>query len=137
MNEDIKKMVIEELEKNRKTYYFMAGLPRSGSTLLSSLLNQNPRIHSGPSSPVTGLMLLLEQQLSSDELFLAYPKPQQAARIIASTLENYYLDVEKPVIIDKNRSWVNRVHYIPGYFNIGIVHFYAQKKRICFTNWKD
>jgi sulfotransferase len=118
MNEDIKKMVIEELEKNRKTYYFMAGLPRSGSTLLSSLLNQNPRIHSGPSSPVTGLMLLLEQQLSSDELFLAYPKPQQAARIIASTLENYYSDVEKPVIIDKNRSWVNRVHYIPGYFNI-------------------
>lgn len=118
MNEDIKKMVIEELEKNRKTYYFMAGLPRSGSTLLSSLLNQNPRVHSGPSSPVTGLMLLLEQQLSSDELFLAYPKPQQAARIIASTLENYYSDVEKPVIIDKNRSWVNRVHYIPGYFNI-------------------
>ena len=25
---------------NRKTLYFMAGLPRSGSTLLSSLLNQ-------------------------------------------------------------------------------------------------
>lgn len=117
MDENIKQLILKELEKNQKTYYFMAGLPRSGSTLLSSILNQNPRIYSGPSSPVTGLMLTLENQLANDELFLAYPKPRQAGRIISSVLENYYSDIEKPVIIDKNRSWVNRVHYIPGYFN--------------------
>ena len=35
-----------------KTFYFMTGLPRSGSTLLSSILNQNPKFYSGPSSPV-------------------------------------------------------------------------------------
>jgi hypothetical protein len=29
-----------------KTYHFLAGLPRSGNTLLSALLNQNPIIHS-------------------------------------------------------------------------------------------
>ena len=39
-----------------KTFYFMAGLPRAGSTLLSTLLNQNPRFYSGPSSPVLGAM---------------------------------------------------------------------------------
>ena len=44
-----------------KTFYFMAGLPRSGSTLLSSILNQNPRFYSGPSSPVLGAMFAVEQ----------------------------------------------------------------------------
>jgi sulfotransferase len=63
-------------------------------------------------------MLALEQSLSNDELFLAYPKPEQAAKIISSVIENYYSDVDKPVIFDKNRSWTNRLHYIPGYFNI-------------------
>jgi sulfotransferase len=106
------------VEPVQKTYYFMAGLPRSGSTILSSILNQNPRFYSGPSSPVTGLMIMLEQQLSQDELFLAYPKPEQASMIISNIIHQYYFDVKKPVIFDKNRSWVNRIHYIEGYLGI-------------------
>lgn len=102
----------------QRKYYFMAGLPRSGSTMLSAILNQNPRFYSGPSSPVTGLMLTLEGALSQDELFRAYPKPQQATSLIANVINHYYSDVNKPVVFDKNRSWVNRIHYIPGYFGI-------------------
>lgn len=105
-------------EPMQKNYYFMAGLPRSGSTILSAILNQNPRFYSGPSSPVTGLMAMLEQQLSQDEFFLAYPKPEQASMIISNIIHQYYFDVEKPVIFDKNRSWVNRIHYIEGYLGI-------------------
>lgn len=101
-----------------KTFYFMAGLPRSGSTLLSSLLNQNPRFYSGPSSPVVPTMLVLEQSFSQDELFLGYPKVEVAKNIIASILPQYYSDIDKPVIFDKNRSWVNRMNYISGYFDI-------------------
>lgn len=119
MKDMIKELIREEMQKvNEKKYYFMSGLPRSGSTLISSLLNQNPRFYSGPSSPVVPTMLALEQSLSQDELFLAYPKPEQAARIISSVLGLYYSDIDKPVIFDKNRSWTNRLHYIPGYFNI-------------------
>lgn len=119
MKEIIKEIIREEMMKtSAKKYYFMSGLPRSGSTLLSSILNQNPRMYSGPSSPVVGIMLTLENALSTDELFLAFPKPEQAGKIISSIIENYYSDVDKPVIIDKNRSWVNRMHYIPGYFGV-------------------
>lgn len=102
----------------QRRYYFMAGLPRSGSTLLSAILNQNPRFYSGPSSPVTGLMLMLENTLNQDELFRAYPKNQQAAELIANVITHYYSDVDKPVVFDKNRSWVNRMHYIQGYFGL-------------------
>lgn len=119
MKDIIKEVIREELLRTQqKAYYFMAGLPRSGSTLLSAILNQNPRIHSGPSSPVTSIMLTLEDAIANDELFRAYPKPQQAGEIIANVIKHYYSDVDKPVIIDKNRSWVNRMHYIPGYFGI-------------------
>lgn len=102
----------------QRKFYFMAGLPRSGSTLLSAILNQNPNIHSGPSSPVTGLMMQFEQQLANDELFIAYPKPKQASELISSIIHHYYSDVEKPIIIDKNRSWVNRLHHIAGYIGV-------------------
>jgi sulfotransferase len=99
-------------------YYFMAGLPRSGSSLLSAILNQNPRFYSGPSSPVTGLMVAMEDTIANDELFRAFPKTQQAGELVANIINHYYSDVEKPVIFDKNRSWVNRLHYIPGYFGV-------------------
>lgn len=102
----------------KKTYYFMAGLPRSGSTMLSSILNQNPRFYSGPSSPVVPTMIALEMSLNRDELFLAFPKMEFGKNLISSVIEHYYADTDKPVIFEKNRSWVNRMQYIPGYFNI-------------------
>lgn len=124
MKEMIKEILREEMSRLNKTYYFMSGLPRSGSTLLSSILNQNPRFYSGPSSPVVPTMIALEQSFSNDELFLGYPKPQQAKEIIASVLQQYYSDRQEPVIFDKNRSWTIRMEYIPGYFDI-------QPKVIC------
>jgi sulfotransferase len=102
----------------KKKYYFMAGLPRSGSTMLSAILNQNPRFYSGPSSPVIPTMLAIENSLSNDELFLAYPKIDFGKNLIASVMDHYYADVDKPIVFEKNRSWVNRMEYIKGYFGI-------------------
>lgn len=101
-----------------KKFYFIAGLPRSGSTVLSAILNQNPRFHSGPSSPVVSGMLSLESTFSNDELFLSYPKIQQGKEIIASILPQFYADRKEKVIFDKNRSWTSRINYITGYFDI-------------------
>jgi sulfotransferase len=63
-------------------------------------------------------MISLENILSNDELFLGYPKPQQAKEIISSILPQFYSDRQEPVIFDKNRSWTVRMEYIPGYFDI-------------------
>lgn len=93
----------------------MAGLPRSGSSLLSAILNQNPRFYSGPSSPVLSTMYTVENHLLNDELFNGYPKLEQAKNIISSIPFQFYSDVEKPVVIDKNRAWTARVPYIEGY----------------------
>ena len=98
-----------------KKFYFMAGLPRAGSTLLSTLLNQNPRLYSGPSSPVLGVMYSTHENFIGNELYTGYPKPDAANKIVGSVIENWYYDVEKPVVIDKNRAWCARVPFIEGY----------------------
>ena len=93
----------------------MAGLPRAGSTLLSTLLNQNPKIYSGPSSPVLGAMYATHDNFQSNELYTGYPKPNQVNEIIGSVIEHWYSDIDKPVVIDKNRAWCARVPFIEGY----------------------
>ena len=98
-----------------KTFYFMAGLPRSGSTLLSSILNQNPKFYSGPSSPVLGAMFAIEQDFMGNELYHGYPKPDQVREIIGNIPHHFYSDVQQPVVFDKNRAWTARVPYIEGY----------------------
>jgi len=100
---------------DKKKYYFMAGLPRAGSTLLSSILNQNPKFYSGPSSPVLSTMFVVENHFFQDELYHGFPKPQQAHSIISNIINQFYSDIEKPVVIDKNRAWVARVPYIEQY----------------------
>jgi len=39
-----------------KEYYFISGLPRSGSTLLSGILKQNPEFCADITSPVSGII---------------------------------------------------------------------------------
>jgi sulfotransferase len=39
-----------------KEYYFISGLPRSGSTLLSGILKQNPKFYADIASPVSGII---------------------------------------------------------------------------------
>jgi len=107
-----------------KKFYFMAGLPRSGSTVLSTILNQNSRFYSGPSSPVLSTMYAVENHLANHELFHGYPKPEQAKNIISSIIHQFYGDVQEPVVIDKNRAWTARVPYIEGYIG-------QQAKIIC------
>ena len=98
-----------------KKFYFMGGLPRAGSTLLSTLLNQNPRFHSGPSSPVLGAMFSLHDDFQGNELYTGYPKPDQVNEIVGSVIRHWYSDVEQEVIFDKNRAWCARVPFIEGY----------------------
>jgi len=94
----------------------MAGLPRAGSTLLSTLLNQNPRFYSGPSSPVLGAMYAIHDNFQNgNELYTGYPKPERANEIVGSMIRHWYSDVEEEVVFDKNRAWTARVPFIEGY----------------------
>jgi len=100
---------------NQKKYYFIAGLPRSGSTVLSAILNQNPNFYSGPASPVLRMMYCIEESLFTDEFFHLHPKVNQGKEIISNIINHFYSDITKPIIFDKNRSWIRKIDYIKNY----------------------
>ncbi len=97
-----------------KTYYFDCGLPRSGSTLLGSLLNQNPQIHAGPLSPVFEVMYYTRDRLQGEQA-QAHPKPQIFKSMVENVIDTYYRDVKKPVVVDRCRAWPAHIDLIKEY----------------------
>ena len=86
-------------------YHFISGLPRSGSTLLSALLRQNPRFHANMSGPLAGLVGSLLQRMSGQNEFSVFIDDKQREAIIRSLIQGYYQDNKKEVIFDTSRAW--------------------------------
>jgi sulfotransferase len=87
----------------------MSGLPRSGSTLLSALLSQNPKIHAEGNSAVCQLMWDMQQSYRNtcNEQINANNRQDTIQELIAGIPRTYYnkIDSEERVIVDKCRSW--------------------------------
>ena len=94
-----------------KTFYFIAGLPRSGATLLSAILNQNPKFYSGPNSPVLNMILAIDS-FKYDEMFLADPRQDSLDLVKTSIIYNFYHYQKQSVIFDKNRGWTKHIDII-------------------------
>lgn len=90
-----------------KKFVGLAGLPRSGSTLLSSILSQNPDIHAEGNSAVCQMMWDLDQScdINCKEQLQATNRQQTQLDVISAIPHIYYKHVTKPIIIDKCRSW--------------------------------
>ena len=52
-----------------RKFHFISGLPRSGSTLLAAILNQNPRFRAGMTSPLADIMGVVMAEASSKNDF--------------------------------------------------------------------
>ena len=87
-----------------KEYYFISGLPRSGSTLLSAILKQNPNFYADISSPVQNLAKSVINSLTSSENNLLIHEDRRK-NVIKHVFQGYYDCIEKPVIFDSNRGW--------------------------------
>ncbi|HEY3520824.1 MAG TPA: sulfotransferase, partial [Rhodanobacteraceae bacterium] len=59
----------QDSAKPSRTFHFISGLPRSGSTLLAAILRQNPRFHAGMTSPVADIMGVTMAEMSSKNDF--------------------------------------------------------------------
>jgi hypothetical protein len=97
------------IKKNKKVF-FLAGLPRSGSTVLSSILNQHPQIYSTSTSGLIDVMgAVCSSWESSPSTAAQGSKKKEVYSMLRSIIEAKYEDVSKDIIIDKNRGWVNPV----------------------------
>jgi sulfotransferase len=87
-----------------KQFVALSGLPRTGSTLLSSILSQNPEIHAEGNSAVCQLMWDMQQSVLNSEQIKASNKDVLDA-LVKPIPHTYYSDVKKPIVVDKCRSW--------------------------------
>ena len=88
-----------------KNYYFISGLPRSGSTLLSAILQQNPRFNAGISD---NLLSHFRSQIEcANELSFNSFEEHRLKSILHATVDAYYYDIDKPVVFNTNRLWTN------------------------------
>ena len=93
-------------------FHAISGLPRSGSTLLSALLCQNPRFSAAMTSPVAVLVGSVHGKMCGGE-FGGFFDDSKRATILRAVVESYYADKidtlpAKPVVFDTNRTWTGR-----------------------------
>lgn len=88
-----------------RQFHFISGLPRSGSTLLSGILLQNPRFHAGMSSPVIGLCTSIINQLSAGSEFGPVVGRDKRKALLRGIFDSYYADVDRDIVFDTNRAW--------------------------------
>lgn len=90
-------------------FHFISGLPRSGSTLLSALLRQNPSVHAHMSGPVGGIVGNLMDSMAASNEFSVFISDAQRSRILRGVFDSYYGDEYPEVIFDTNRGWCARM----------------------------
>lgn len=96
-------------------YMFIAGYPRSGSTILASLLRQNPRFHAGILSPMGPLTMALQNQFAPANEAHTFYTEEDRLRLFRGVFDLYYETTKKPVIFDMNRRWAacsELIHYV-------------------------
>lgn len=89
----------------KKTFHFMIGLPRSGSTVLCSILNQNPYVYVTPTSPLLGLLNHNQETFWKLEEVIANPLFIQLENMSKGMINGAWEHRPEEIIIDKHRGW--------------------------------
>ena len=86
----------------------LGGLPRTGSTLLASILFQNPQIHTEGNSALCQLMWDIKMSCQGPSLpsLISSHRLDIPHTLLSSLPGIYYNRVNTPTIFDKNFGWV-------------------------------
>lgn len=87
--------------------FFIAGLPRSGSTLLCNILMQNPRFHASATSGLSDLVIGVRDGWDNIAAHRALldNQQEQLKNTLSGFMAGYYAHVDRPVVFDKSRQW--------------------------------
>jgi sulfotransferase len=93
----------------KKVYHFMSGLPRSGSTVFASILNQNPDVYVTPTSPMLNVAVKMQEIWASDATVKANYFEEQINNLTKAILPAFWEHRKEPIIIDKGRGWAKNM----------------------------
>ena len=95
--------------------HFIAGLTRSGSTLLAGILKQNPAFVAGPTSPVMRIFQSIEHGTSSEGDLSYTISDEQKLALRRAVFTSMYPQKDR-VIFDKNHFWTGKMNVLTMLF---------------------
>ena len=95
-----------------KKIYFISGLPRSGNTLLASILNENKNIISTGHSFIPDMFYHLKYAEQTSPTFKNYPDINNLNNVYRNIINNYYYNYNTKFVIERG-DWIT-----PYNFNI-------------------
>jgi sulfotransferase len=87
---------------------FVCGTPRSGSTLLTNLLSQNPGAHATATSGLLDTLRAVRDVCDQNTFFKAMTSEDRKARkltLLRGVVDGYFADQAGKVCFDKSRGW--------------------------------
>jgi sulfotransferase len=100
----------------KQKIHFMSGLPRSGSTVLASILNQNPSVYVTPTSPMLNVAVKMQEAWREDPTVKANYCEEQARNLTKAILPAFWQHRPEPIIIDKGRGWAKNMPTVNALF---------------------
>lgn len=98
-------------------FHFISGLPRSGSTLLSAILRQNPRFYAGMTSPLADMLSVLVAEMSSKNDFSVVISDEQRAAVLEAVVHAFYRGFRGiDVAFDTSRVWCSQMPMLATLF---------------------
>jgi sulfotransferase len=97
---------------------FLAGLPRSGSTILANILGMHPEIKATASSPLCNIVQSMRKAWSNDQFFKAQldknfdEMNQKAHQTTMAAIRAWSWDQNKSVTVDKCRGWLHCIEWL-------------------------
>lgn len=85
------------------TLYLVTGLPRSGSSVITNILKQNPKIHGEVNGSLCQTFGAVYQNW---ETITKKPSNQTTAGVLKGIVEGYFSNIDKPIVFDRNFHWV-------------------------------
>ncbi len=100
--------------------FFMAGMPRSGSTLLANLLAQNPANHVTPTNGLIEHVVQYANSWTMSEGFVAQGVENVTPRIrrsLRGMIQGFYPELDAGrAVFDKSRGWLAQIRLLEDIF---------------------
>lgn len=104
-----------------KSFHFISGLPRSGTTLLAAVLVQNPLFHASFQSPVGTMLSVLQNSMGPENESYLQVTAAERERVLRGLFENFYADRPARYVFDQNRKWTANIDLVGKLFPDSIV----------------
>ena len=102
-----------------KQFFFLSGIGRSGSTVLASVLSQNPDVYVTATSPLLDILWMTEDSWRNKiAQSRTHQVEAQLENIYKGVIQGAWAHVPKPLIIDKHRAWPRNSAGIKQMFGI-------------------